>query len=279
MHRGMSASSGHEVQKAGEIPRVLLGPNLCSDRPAYLYVPHYPNSGGYPFLEVDHAGSRYCFVGQGFFSPESASLSEITALYDHWAPRYDSDHPWTTNLGADLAGLLGCHMPHSARVLDLCCGTGSLTRAFLDRLVYIGKAPASITVVDASQRMLEQASRKLAPYSPNVFAGHVTDFQADDQVDAVILSLAVDHLHPEMIEALCCRIGAYISDLGVVAFVVAPSRLGHAKRSQYLFARFGTAARANTTEYISSQGLAFTLKTIWTVNGRATLASQSIDLV
>jgi trans-aconitate 2-methyltransferase len=78
-----------------------------------------------------------------------------------------------------------------ARVLDAGCGSGRVTSALLDRL-----PQAHVVALDGSQRMLDEAARRLAPAAA---AGRVTFVHADlaeplpleEPVDAVVSTAAL----------------------------------------------------------------------------------------
>lgn len=75
-------------------------------------------------------------------------------------------------------------------VIDLGCGTGTISRAIKDAY-----PKAKLTCVDISEKMLKIASGKLSDTSDTIFIHkNFYDFSFDKKYDAVVSSLALHHL-------------------------------------------------------------------------------------
>ncbi len=110
------------------------------------------------------------------------------ADYDGFAKIYNSH--WGPSYGAKaiplLKKLLLDGIPKSAKILDLCCGSGHITRELLDE----GYA---VTGIDGSGNLLEYAKQN-APGVRFILAD-VRHFQLDDMFDAVVsLNDSLNHI-------------------------------------------------------------------------------------
>lgn len=95
---------------------------------------------------------------------ESAAAA-VQQMFDEIAPRYDLlnhvlsagiDHHWWNKASKSFDAIL---KRPEANVLDLCCGTGDMTSALLQRRPAQG---APVTAVDFSHNMIERGRTKLA---------------------------------------------------------------------------------------------------------------------
>lgn len=110
------------------------------------------------------------------------------ADYDGFAKIYNSH--WGPSYGARaiplLKKLLLDDIPKSAKILDLCCGTGHTTQALLDE----GYA---VTGIDVSGNLLEYAKQN-APGARFILAD-IRHFQVDDTFDVVVcLNDSLNHI-------------------------------------------------------------------------------------
>src|SRR5258708_13001406 len=99
---------------------------------------------------------------------EREAAAHVRAMFSRIAPRYDLlnhllsldiDKVWRRRVARRFSAIL--HNP-TARVLDLCCGTGDLALAFRR------EAPAGAEIVgsDFVPEMLLRAPAKAAPFGP-----------------------------------------------------------------------------------------------------------------
>ena len=95
---------------------------------------------------------------------EAGSARAVREMFDHIAPRYDLlnhvlscnvDRIWWRRTARRFRGILA---RPEARVLDICCGTGDMTRALLR---HRPENAEPIIAADFSRPMLQLAARKL----------------------------------------------------------------------------------------------------------------------
>ena len=115
-------------------------------------------------------------------------LSTVRDGYDRWALVYDHDaNPLPAledpHVRRALGDVRGC------RVLDLGCGTGRHT-------AWLARAGARVTAVDFSEKMMEQARRKVAGADVRfvVHDLHESLPLKDASFDAVVSGLVLEHL-------------------------------------------------------------------------------------
>ncbi|MBD3765385.1 MAG: class I SAM-dependent methyltransferase [Rhodobacterales bacterium] len=86
------------------------------------------------------------------FPPVSPADAAAANAYDPWAPYYDAIHATRPPHVAFYTGLIG---PGVRRLLDMGCGTGSVTRAMAAAMRAQG--PAQVAGFDLSERMIAAA--------------------------------------------------------------------------------------------------------------------------
>ena len=91
---------------------------------------------------------------------------------------------------ATAVELLAALAPPTAHVLDLGGGTGALSAAVLDRLPQV-----RVTLLDVDPAMLDEARRRLAPFSERVEFREGSFLDPLPAADAVVASLALHHVH------------------------------------------------------------------------------------
>jgi SAM-dependent methyltransferase len=118
-----------------------------------------------------------------------------------------------------LAGLIVEHtgVPAGARVLDVACGTGAVTRAMLAR----GSAPSAMLGVDLAFQMLRRARADLGhlPFAAAQMDAHRLGV-ADASCDVVLSSLAIDSLDDPL--ATTREIRRVTRDGGSVGLCIGP---------------------------------------------------------
>jgi SAM-dependent methyltransferase len=144
----------------------------------------------------------------------STTPAAAVAPYDALAEVYDR---WTA--GNDYAGwadfIAGCWRRRglrAPRVLDLCCGTGTLTALLRER----GARPVG---VDASAAMLAKAAAKLGPEVPLVRAA-LPDIPVDGAFEAAVCSFdSLNYLADEgALAATLERVAALLAPAGLFVF-------------------------------------------------------------
>jgi malonyl-CoA O-methyltransferase len=118
----------------------------------------------------------------------SDSLASVRVGYDRWAEVYDHDaNPLPALEGPIVRRAVGD--PRGLVVLDLGCGTGR-------HALWLAQAQATVTAVDFSEGMLEEARRK--PGAERVrFLCHDLHTQLpfdDGEFDLVVSGLVLEHL-------------------------------------------------------------------------------------
>lgn len=241
------------------------GPVLHEGRPAFLFLPDYPTSGGYPFLHLEHDGQRYSLVGRGLFCPTNPSPTEIKALYDHWARQYNSQHPWLINLGVDIADVVHCFCKGDVQILDLGCGTGNTTLGLLMGLVGKGVLLDGVTVVDHSEAMIGEAKKALADYPVSYVVESVTTYEPSHSFDIILISLALDHFPFSDLERLFGDLRGHLAEGGVIAAVLTPARHSYLNVKEFLIGWTRGQGRVEQRSYTSPEGSQFTLEIIYAV--------------
>ena len=118
-----------------------------------------------------------------------------------------------------VIGDLVASAPRAARIVELCCGGGLLTRTLLDRFPGV-----EILALDGSPTMLEAARRQAGPHMARLTT-RLFDLASGDwrslpfRADAVVSSLAVHHLDGSGKKALFSDITAMLGPGGI--FVLA----------------------------------------------------------
>jgi len=113
---------------------------------------------------------------------------EVVDGYDRWASTYEGEPNPLIRLEEPLTlALIG--EVEGQRVLDLGCGTG---RYF----VLLAQRGATVTGLDPSRGMLEQARRKITPAcSLDLYHGTLTEAKfPDEHFDLVVSALTLSHL-------------------------------------------------------------------------------------
>ena len=123
---------------------------------------------------------------------ESARLQKIARTFQDEAEESDAlTRRYQTRYDEMLDELVSrVRVPAGARILDLGCGTGTLAKRLLDRI-----PAASMTLLDASSRMLAVAERKLHRFAARVSLVERTfENMPEGPFDAVVSTLALHHL-------------------------------------------------------------------------------------
>src|ERR1051325_3108855 len=108
------------------------------------------------------------------------------------ATLYDQKHSFVAKYGEDVLGWL--HPQQGERILDIGCGTGTLTEKISD-------AGAIVTGIDASSEMIAKAKQVFSDIQ--FFVKDATDFSFDEPFDAVF-SNATFHWIKEQSKAIRC---------------------------------------------------------------------------
>lgn len=131
--------------------------------------------------------------------PRSAVAQRTAGItLDHAAPVYDwlaplmtlgSEHRLHRRVVADLA------LDQPAAVLDVGCGTGTLTRQIYDALP--ATAPRRVCGVDAAEAMIEVARKKAGPHPGLEFAAALAEElpDPDGSFDRVLSTFFFHHLN------------------------------------------------------------------------------------
>jgi SAM-dependent methyltransferase len=104
-------------------------------------------------------------------------------------PRYDSQADWYLDYTRNWGAILSDHLPQSLtgrRVLDLCCGYGTLSRTLAER-------GADVVGVDLSIRLIERA-RQLQESAPAVISYLVGDAATTDWWDGRPFDLVISNM-------------------------------------------------------------------------------------
>lgn len=164
-----------------------------------------------------------------------------------------------------------CALQPGARVLEVGCGPGRLTRKFLAR-------GANVTAIDASALMLK-AARRHAPTATYVQADACA-FMPPDRFDAVVLSFILHELPVSDLPAIVGRFAEALSSDGriVVADHAAPSGL-HGRTWRAVLRTIETSTietwlGVDTSTLLQSAGLCV-CDDRWLARGRARLTIAS----
>jgi ubiquinone/menaquinone biosynthesis C-methylase UbiE len=146
-------------------------------------------------------GLLYWFVDREIYFYEGTRLGPRVQgwLYDRWAKKYDAGKQESLARDADMLARPAIEalrgIPNSL-VLDLATGTGRLPFALLTEPDFTG----TVTAIDVSQGMLNEAARKLAAYAERVTLKQVVGFPLpypDESFDMVSCMEALEVM-PEM---------------------------------------------------------------------------------
>ncbi len=114
--------------------------------------------------------------------------------YDHYQSQVVPGYLEMIDLVAEAAHR---YLPPEPRIIDLGCGTGNATLAILKRI------PASVFLIDGSERMVRIAEEKISRTYPKAILGsRVADLSRDDwdeglgdeKFDAIVSTLVLEHL-------------------------------------------------------------------------------------
>lgn len=133
------------------------------------------------------------------------------------------------------------------RIVELGCGTGNLTRVLLQTY-----PNATLTVVDASQEMLDRTGEKLSDADKNrttLVTSYFNELDLPtDSVDLIISSLALHHVPDEFKPALYDKLFAWLAPGGKFRCadqcLTLPGEIGNAHN----LARWQVWAKANGTD-------------------------------
>src|SRR5262249_40644992 len=140
------------------------------------------------------------------------SREDVTAFYDRFVDRQ-------TKIGinqrheAILAWLLRFGMRPDDRVLEIGCGSGTLTQLLAEAL-----PEGSVFGFDLSPKTVEAARERLAPFgNTQVVAGDVLEVDAgSDPYDVVVLPDVIEHIPIQLHDALFGRIASWVRPEGFV---------------------------------------------------------------
>lgn len=130
------------------------------------------------FLSGD--GLRKSDNVKAHFEEEAAEFDElILKLIPHYHEMIDA-----------LISAIPFNKTDSIKVMDLGCGTGTITHLLKDRF-----QNAHVTCLDLAENMLEMAKIKLDNYSNiNYITGDFYNFKFQEKYDLILSSLAIHHL-------------------------------------------------------------------------------------
>ena len=158
--------------------------------------------------------------GPTFFELARQALSSTTKGYDLLAPKFEYT-PFRTpdELVEEMAQAVG--PPGSIeRALDLCCGTGAAMGALRSRCT------ESVTGIDLSQGMLDEAARRLqdAPGEAEIrlVQGDILEMDYDEQYDVVTTCGSFGHILHDQQERFADRVKAALRPGGRFIFITAP---------------------------------------------------------
>jgi len=119
--------------------------------------------------------------------------------------------PYYEDMIHSLVFSLPFHEKEMINVLDLGCGTGTISMILKERF-----PKAHITCVDLAENMIEMARLKLSSYKDIEFmVADFRDLDFDEDYNAVISSLALHHLQPEEQKLFYDRIKSWLKEGGV----------------------------------------------------------------
>lgn len=129
------------------------------------------------------------------------SENETVSCYDAHAQAYDLYQSQVVPGYLEMIDLVAeaahRYLPHEPLIIDLGCGTGNESMAILKRI------PASVFLIDGSERMVRVAEEKISHTYPNAILGSkVADLSRDDwdeglgaeKYNAIVSTLVLEHL-------------------------------------------------------------------------------------
>ncbi len=124
-----------------------------------------------------------------------ARAAQIRTHFDAEAAVYDETIvrliPRYAEMIEALVSILPARADQRFSVVDLGCGTGTLSAAVMERFPH-----AALTCVDIAPNMLELAKRKLGD-APTFIHSDFTDFVFPASYDAIVSALALHHLESD----------------------------------------------------------------------------------
>jgi demethylmenaquinone methyltransferase / 2-methoxy-6-polyprenyl-1,4-benzoquinol methylase len=129
---------------------------------------------------------------------EASSAQAVREMFDRIAPRYDLlnhvlscnvDRTWWWRTARRFRGILA---RPEANVMDICCGTGDMTKALLRRRPENGEP---VIAADFSEEMLTRARAKLAGRSVSIVAADALHLPyGDDSLDLITTAFGFRNL-------------------------------------------------------------------------------------
>lgn len=121
-------------------------------------------------------------------------MEHIKKHFNDEAEIYDANIrnliPYYSQMVEALISSLPFNSNESIEVIDLGCGTGTISKAIKDNFIN-----ASITCLDIAENMLDVAAKKLAGYENISFVhGNLETYKFEKNYDLIISSLALHHL-------------------------------------------------------------------------------------
>ena len=158
--------------------------------------------------------------GPTFLELARQALSSTTEGYDLLAPKFDYT-PFRTPDEVIEAMVEVVGPPGSVeRALDVCCGTGAVMRKLRDR------CRTSVTGIDLSQGMLDEARRRLADAPGDAMIvleqQDALAMEFDEEFDVVTTAGALGHILPEQQDQFVEGIWSALVPGGRLIFPTAP---------------------------------------------------------
>jgi len=123
---------------------------------------------------------------------KASAAAAVQKMFDDIAPRYDVlnhvlsagiDRQWWSRAARTFAPVL---QHPEARILDLCCGTGDMTRALLKHRPATPAEP--ILAIDFSHNMIELGRQKLAGQNANFIEADALALPVEDASQDLVIS-------------------------------------------------------------------------------------------
>lgn len=128
------------------------------------------------------------------------TLDHAATVYDWLSPMMTLGSEHRSNLRAieklELAELVENAEEHQLRIIDLGCGTGTLTRMIADKL----PATAEVIGIDAAEKMIEVADRKKGSRNNLLFKAALAEelpFE-DESFDRAVSTFFFHHIHKDL---------------------------------------------------------------------------------